>query len=87
MCPLAGVDLETTGASAIEDRITEIGIVPVDDAGVRKCSRLIHPQTRIPAFIEQLTGITQAMVAAAPPLNASDYQGGCQQALDQSFPL
>ena len=63
---LAFVDLETTGTSAIKDRITEIGIVLVDAHGVQEWSRLINPQTRIPGYIEQLTGITNAMVADAP---------------------
>lgn len=66
MQPLAFVDLETTGASATQDRITEIGIVLVDDCGVREWSRLVHPQMRIPLFIEQMTGITNAMVENAP---------------------
>lgn len=64
--PMAFVDLETTGASATKDRITEIGIVLVDEHGVREWSQLIHPQTRIPVFIEQMTGITNAMVEQAP---------------------
>jgi len=66
MQPLAFVDLETTGGSATKDRITEIGMVLVDEHGVREWSQLIHPQTRIPAYIEQMTGITNAMVAEAP---------------------
>gem|GEM_PF-6191369 len=48
---LAFVDLETTGANALVDRITEIGVVLVDEYGVREWSRLLQPQTRIPAFI------------------------------------
>ncbi len=67
--PLAFVDLETTGASTTRDRITEIGIVLVDEHGVREWSQLVHPQTRIPNFIEQMTGITNAMVANAPPFS------------------
>jgi DNA polymerase-3 subunit epsilon len=63
---LAFVDLETTGATATVDRITEIGVVLVDENGVREWSQLIQPQTRIPAFIEQLTGITNQMVSDAP---------------------
>jgi DNA polymerase-3 subunit epsilon len=66
MQPLAFVDLETTGGSATKDRITEIGIVLVDDDGVREWSQLIHPQMRIPLFIEQMTGISNAMVENAP---------------------
>ena len=63
---LAFVDLETTGATAGIDRITEIGIVAVDDDGIREWSSLVNPQARIPTFIERLTGIDNAMVAAAP---------------------
>ena len=63
---MAFVDLETTGASAIKDRITEIGIVLVDENGIQEWSQLVHPQTRIPAYIEQMTGITNAMVEQAP---------------------
>lgn len=66
MQPLAFVDLETTGASTTKDRITEIGIVLVDDEGVREWSQLVHPQMRIPLFIEQMTGISNAMVESAP---------------------
>jgi len=67
MRPLAFVDLETTGATATIDRITEIGIVEVDaDGTVREWQQLVNPGTRIPPFIEQLTGISNAMVADAP---------------------
>jgi DNA polymerase-3 subunit epsilon len=65
--PLAFVDLETTGATATFDRITEIGIVEVDaDGSVREWQQLVNPGIRIPPFIEQLTGISNAMVADAP---------------------
>ena len=67
MQALAFVDLETTGGSCTNDRITEIGIVLVDEDGVREWSRLVQPQMRIPLFIERLTGISNEMVAAAPP--------------------
>jgi DNA polymerase-3 subunit epsilon len=66
MQPLAFVDLETTGASVNQDRITEIGIVLVDDDGVREWSQLVNPEIRIPAFIENMTGISNQMVAQAP---------------------
>jgi DNA polymerase-3 subunit epsilon len=63
---LAFVDLETTGATPTVDRITEIGIVEVDQDGVREWSSLVNPGTRIPEFIERLTGISNEMVASAP---------------------
>src|SRR5690242_15358750 len=67
----AFIDLETTGTSAQVDRITEIGIVRVDDDGgdqprVAEWSTLVDPQVPIPAAIQALTGITDAMVASAP---------------------
>ncbi len=64
---LAFVDLETTGATATSDRITEIGIIEVDEDGsVREWQQLVNPGTRIPPFIEQLTGISNELVADAP---------------------
>ena len=72
---LAFVDLETTGGSPVDDRITEVGIIEVDfDATdptrplmpVREWSALVRPDATIPPFIETLTGITNAMVAHAP---------------------
>lgn len=68
---LAFVDLETTGATAASDRITEIGIVEVDaDGSVREWQQLINPGVAISPFIVQLTGISNAMVASAPPFAA-----------------
>jgi DNA polymerase-3 subunit epsilon len=67
MQELAFVDLETSGSTAGTDRITEIGIVTVDpDGTVKTWQQLLNPQTRIPPFIQQLTGISNAMVANAP---------------------
>ncbi len=68
MPALAFVDLETTGATNSIDRITEIGIVEVDaDGSVREWQQLVNPGIPISPFIEQLTGISNAMVADAPP--------------------
>lgn len=69
---VAFVDLETTGTRAAVDRITEIGIVRVaaDPCGgpcrVDEWSSLVDPGVRIPAAIQAMTGITDAMVRAAP---------------------
>jgi DNA polymerase-3 subunit epsilon len=64
--PIVFVDLETTGGSASEDRITEIGLVEISREGVSTWSSLVDPQQAIPPFIERLTGITGAMVRGAP---------------------
>lgn len=66
MQSLAFVDLETTGATATADRITEIGIVEVDESGVREWSQLVNPEAPIPVFIQRMTGITDDMVREAP---------------------
>lgn len=63
---MAFVDLETTGATATADRITEVGIIQLDDTGTREWSSLVNPEARISDFIERLTGISNAMVATAP---------------------
>lgn len=63
---LAFVDLETTGGGAAQDRITEVGIIEVDEAGVHEWSSLVNPQMPIPAFIQSLTGISNEMVEHAP---------------------
>jgi DNA polymerase-3 subunit epsilon len=63
---LAFVDLETTGGTATSDRITEVGIIEVDEDGVREWSSLVNPQMHIPDFIQSLTGISNAMVENAP---------------------
>ncbi|NYE26272.1 3'-5' exonuclease family protein [Pigmentiphaga litoralis] len=65
--PLAFVDLETTGTTAAFDRITEIGIVRVDETGVNEWHRLVNPGRPIPPMIQSLTGISNEMVRSAPP--------------------
>lgn len=63
------IDFETTGLSpAMGDRATEIAIVMMD--GTRVVARfqsLMNAGVRIPAFIEQYTGITNEMIRTAPP--------------------
>lgn len=61
------LDLETTGATATHDRITEIGLIEIDHGRfVREWSTLVNPGISIPPMIQSLTGISNAMVAAAP---------------------
>jgi DNA polymerase III subunit epsilon len=68
---IACVDLETTGGHAARDRVIEAGIVLLEDgAVVEEYSTLVNPGTRIPYAIQQFTGITEDMVADAPPFEA-----------------
>ncbi|GII35252.1 DEDD exonuclease domain-containing protein [Planotetraspora phitsanulokensis] len=63
-------DLETTGGSAAEHAITEIGAVKVRGGEVLgEFATLVDPGGPIPPFISVLTGITDAMVMAAPPFS------------------
>ena len=66
------VDLETTGGSPAESHITEIGAVRVRGGEVLgEFQTLVNPHVPIPAFIQVLTGITDAMVADAPRIEAA----------------
>jgi DNA polymerase-3 subunit epsilon len=61
------LDLETTGANADRDRVTEIGLIEVIDGEyVDEWSTLVNPGKPIPLGITTLTGITDDMVARAP---------------------
>ncbi|WP_109509979.1 DEDD exonuclease domain-containing protein [Nocardioides speluncae] len=67
------VDLETTGGSAGGgSMITEIGAVKVRGGEqLGEFQTLVNPHTQIPAFIAVLTGITNTMVADAPPIESA----------------
>ncbi|MDH5534446.1 MAG: 3'-5' exonuclease, partial [Betaproteobacteria bacterium] len=65
--PLVFLDLETTGATAHYDRITEVGLIEVERGRlVGEWSTLVNPGVSIPPAIQSLTGITNDMVALAP---------------------
>lgn len=67
--PFCVLDLETTGGSPADCAITEIGAVRYRGGEVeRTFHTLVDPGSPIPPFIVLLTGITQAMVVAAPPV-------------------
>lgn len=65
------VDLETTGWSPGEAAIAEIGAVRVRD-GMRRgeFASLVNPGTSVPECIEELTGISDWLLAAAPRVAA-----------------
>ena len=78
------VDLETTGGSAAaRSMITEIGAVKVRGGEVLgEFQTLVNPHTAIPPFIAVLTGITNSMVADAPPIESAlpaflEFASGC----------
>ena len=65
---IAVIDFETTGSSPGQGaRATEIAIVLVEGGEVvASFQQLMNAGVWVPPFITQLTGITNAMVAAAP---------------------
>lgn len=69
-------DLETTGAKAPPCRITEIGAYRVSSGKITdEFQTLVNPETPIPEFITQLTGISDSMVKSAPRFSevAADF--------------
>jgi DNA polymerase III subunit epsilon len=77
------VDLETTGGSPADSRITEIGAVKLrggERIGVFET--LVNPGVPIPRFITHLTGIDDLAVAGAPPIEwvlpgFAEFARGC----------
>ena len=59
-------DIETTGFSAIYDKIIEIGAVKVEKGNItERFSRFVNPERPIPYRIEELTKINDSMVMDA----------------------
>ncbi len=64
-------DVETTGTSADDNRILEIGAVKVQDGDVvDRFQQLVNPQCSVPGRITEITGITTGMVFEAPSIEA-----------------
>ncbi len=66
---IAVIDFETTGLSPNSScRAMEIAVVMLENGRiVERYQSLMNTGVRVPAFIEQLTGISNAMLRNAPP--------------------
>jgi DNA polymerase-3 subunit epsilon len=79
--PIACVDLETTGGTAAQHRIIEVGIVLLEGGEVtEEWSTLVQPGVRIPSTIAAFTGIDNDMVADAPAF--ADVRGEVRRRLE-----
>lgn len=67
MKKFAIIDVETTGGSPGQSKITEIAIYIHDgEKIIDEFASLVNPEMEIPKFVMHLTGISQEMVATAP---------------------
>lgn len=69
--PLVSLDLETTGLEAARDRIVSVGAVRLQDGhvfGAAALDRLVRPGIPIPEGSFAIHGISDQLVADAPPL-------------------
>jgi DNA polymerase-3 subunit epsilon len=80
--PIAVIDFETTGITPGNDcRATEIGVVILDGGRiVDRYQSLMNAGIPVPPFIQNLTGISTAMLREAPPVaqvmnEAADFIG------------
>jgi DNA polymerase-3 subunit epsilon len=65
--PLVFVDIETNGLDHIRGRVIEVAAVRVENGTVvREFNSLVDPETELPWFITNLTGITTNDVKQAP---------------------
>ena len=69
MSKIVVIDFETTGLSpGLGDRATEVAAVIIDDNKIiDRFQSLMNAGVAIPAYIQQLTGISNAMLRKAPP--------------------
>src|SRR5260370_16403957 len=65
--PFVVVDLETTGGSAVYDRVMEVAAIRFENGVVQeRLERLVEPGVPIPPFVTRITGINAALVRGRP---------------------
>ncbi|MBV9579644.1 MAG: GIY-YIG nuclease family protein, partial [Chloroflexi bacterium] len=65
--PFVVVDLETTGGSALFDRVLEIAAIRVQNGTVQdRLECLVEPGMPIPPFVTRITGINASLVRGKP---------------------
>jgi DNA polymerase III epsilon subunit family exonuclease len=67
-CPIAVVDVETTGLDPKTDRVIEVAVIHMQGGVVtERYATLVNPQQALPEEVVKLTGITPEQLADAPP--------------------
>jgi DNA polymerase-3 subunit epsilon len=82
--PLVFVDIETNGLNHIRGRVIEVAAIRVENGKVtRSFNTLVDPETELPQFITNLTGITTNDVKQAPTFHqiADELQAVIQGAI------
>ena len=65
--PFVVVDLETTGGSALFDRVLEVAAIRVQNGAIQdRLECLVEPGMPIPPFVTRITGINQSLVRGQP---------------------
>src|SRR5437879_218274 len=69
--PFVVVDLETTGGSALYDRVMEVAAIRIENGVVQeRLDRLVEPGVPIPPFVTRITGINAALVRGRPSFDS-----------------